>query len=230
MASKTLRQDCLAHERMSEVMATSIVNRRTSSDKVPENQDAWPWPCGIGRRGKDMRAPAARLPVDDGSNRPVQKHAPGPGLAAREIEQSVSDLLPSQVLDLTAPATGIRKQADDIGLRFTGRPFSHTSIKRGMEALNLVERQETGEFRRVRSPRSVSSATFAFSSPENLRRLLLICIPPSGGGIHLNDLSDFPGPPQMSGELLKYRHDQTLLPAPPVSILLQRRRQRERYR
>ena len=35
------------------------------------------------------------------------------------------------------------------------------------------------------SPRSASSATFAFSSPENLRRLLLICIPPSGGGIHL---------------------------------------------
>ena len=31
--------------------------------------------------------------------------------------------------------------------------------------------------------------------PENRRRLLLICIPPSGGGIHLNDLSDFPGPP-----------------------------------
>ena len=28
----------------------------------------------------------------------------------------------------------------------------------------------------VRSPRSASSATFAFSSPENLRRLLLICI------------------------------------------------------
>ena len=29
-------------------------------------------------------------------------------------------------------------------------------------------------------------ATFAFSSPENRRRLLLICIPPSGGGIHLS--------------------------------------------
>ena len=108
--------------------------------------------------------------------------------------------------------------------------LAHTSIKRGMEALNLVERRETGELRRVRSPRSASSATFAFSSPENLRRLLLVCIPPSGGGIHLSDLSDFSGPPQMSGELLKYRHDQTLLPAPPVSILLQRRRRRERYR
>ena len=36
------------------------------------------------------------------------------------------------------------------------------------------------------SLRSASSATFAFSSPENLRRLLLICIPPSGDGIHLN--------------------------------------------
>ena len=45
-------------------------------------------------------------------------------------------------------------------------------------------------------PRSASSATFAFNSPENRRRLLLICIPPSGGGIHLSDLSDFPGPPQ----------------------------------
>ena len=81
MASKTLRQDCLAHERVAEVMATSIVNRRTSLDKVPESQNAWPWPCGIGRRGKYVRAPAARLPVDEGSSRPVQEHAPGPGLA-----------------------------------------------------------------------------------------------------------------------------------------------------
>ena len=32
----------------------------------------------------------------------------------------------------------------------------------------------------------------------NRRRLLLICISPSNGGIHLNDLSDFPGPPQSS--------------------------------
>ena len=48
------------------------------------------------------------------------------------------------------------------------------------------------------SPRSASSATFAFSSPGNLRRLLLICIPPSDGGIRLNDLSDFPRPPHRS--------------------------------
>ena len=49
----------------------------------------------------------------------------------------------------------------------------------------------------VNIPRRMTSrAIFAFSSPENLRRLLLICIPPSDGGIHLIDLSDFPGPPQ----------------------------------
>ena len=49
---------------------------------------------------------------------------------------------------------------------------------------------------RVRSPRSASDATFTFSSPEGFRRLLLICCPTSGGGIHLGDLSDSPEPPQ----------------------------------
>ena len=37
--------------------------------------------------------------------------------------------------------------------------------------------------------------TFAFKSPENLR-LLLIAYPSLVGGIHLKQLSDFPGPPQ----------------------------------
>ena len=44
-------------------------------------------------------------------------------------------------------------------------------------------------------PRSASSATFAFKSPENLR-LLFIAYPSLVGGIHLKQLSDFPGPPQ----------------------------------
>ena len=48
----------------------------------------------------------------------------------------------------------------------------------------------------VRSPRSASEATFTFSSPEGFRRLLLICSPTSGGGIHLGDLFDSPEPPQ----------------------------------
>ena len=52
-----------------------------------------------------------------------------------------------------------------------------------------------------RSPRSASSAIFAFSSPENLR-LLLIAYPSSVGGIHLKRLSDFPGPPQYRVVLL----------------------------
>ena len=32
--------------------------------------------------------------------------------------------------------------------------------------------------------------------PQNFRRFPLSRIPPSDGGIHLSDLSDFPGPPQ----------------------------------
>ena len=42
-------------------------------------------------------------------------------------------------------------------------------------------------------------ATFAFKSPENLR-LLLIAYPSSVGGIHLKQLSDFPGPPHTATE------------------------------
>ena len=49
--------------------------------------------------------------------------------------------------------------------------------------------------RSVRSPRSASSAIFAFKSPENLRPLL-IAYPSSVGGIHLKHQSDFPRPPQ----------------------------------
>ena len=34
------------------------------------------------------------------------------------------------------------------------------------------------------------------TSWRNRKTLILSRIPPSGGGIHLNDLPDFPGPPQ----------------------------------
>ena len=37
----------------------------------------------------------------------------------------------------------------------------------------------------------------AVARPTHRRRLLLIRIPPSYGGIHLNHLSDFPGPPHL---------------------------------
>ena len=60
--------------------------------------------------------------------------------------------------------------------------------------MNLVLRGDLLK-RPVATKLDASSAIFAFSSPENLR-LLLIAYPSSVGGIHLKHLSDFPGPPQ----------------------------------
>ena len=48
----------------------------------------------------------------------------------------------------------------------------------------------------VRSLRSAPSAILPFCSPESRHRIPLICIPPSDGGIHLSELSDFLAPPQ----------------------------------
>ena len=72
------------------------------------------------------------------------------------------------------------------------KPFDRLALPCAhLVRMNLVLRGS------VRSPRSASSATFAFKSPENLR-LLFIAYPSLVGGIHLKQLSDFPGPPQLT--------------------------------
>ncbi|MCY4560173.1 MAG: hypothetical protein OXF79_28205 [Chloroflexi bacterium] len=121
-----------------EIVEAHVLDAGFPPGEVPEREAVAARLGRIERRGKHVRAVAARLPVQNAPGLGIERNLSGSGLAVGQNQHVAPDLGPAQPHDLTPAAPGQQQKPDDVGLRPEPRRAPGPLVQDLAEASDLL--------------------------------------------------------------------------------------------